>query len=158
MTREPEPVADSKGSNSPGIGTVGLDASPDYHDHGHVHVHGNDVHDDDNDVHDDDNDAHHDDNDDNLSRPLFLPCPQSVIPLVALAHSIACHNHDHVDNDDDVRDDHDDADDVRDDTMVVVKKGKPCAPISVLLGSKKLPLLKPSKLTATTMTNLTHND
>ena len=93
-----------------------------------------------------------------MCQPLFLPCPQSVIPLVALAHSIACHNHDHVDNDDDVRDDHDDADDVRDDTMVVVKKGKPCAPISVLLGSKKLPLLKPSKVTATTMTNLTHND
>ena len=124
MTREPEPLADSKGSNSPGIGTVGLDASsPDYHDHGHVHG---------NDVHDDDNDAHHDDNDDNLSPPLFLPCPQSVIPLVALAHSIACHHHDHVDNDDDVRDDYDnvrddahdadDADDVRDDTMVVVKK------------------------------------
>ena len=152
MTREPEPLADSKGNNTPGIGTGGLDASPDYHDHGHVH--GNDVHDDDNDVHDDENDSHHDGNDDNLSQPLFLPCPQSVIPLVALAHSIACHHHDHVDNDDDVRDDNDDADDarddnddaddVRDDTMVVVKKGKPCAPISVLLGSKKLPLLKPS--------------
>ena len=63
MTREPEPVADSKGSNTPGIGTGGLDASPDYHDHGHVH--GNDVHDDDNDAHHG-NDNHHYDNDDNL--------------------------------------------------------------------------------------------
>ena len=40
----------------------------------------------------------HGDGNENLCQPPFLSCPQSAIPLVALAHSIAWHHrdvHDH---------------------------------------------------------------